>query len=445
VNVNDGNGFVNAPDGTQISFTIDSGPGGFTTANPCTTAGGTGSCQISLVSNVTGTTVVSAHTTLSVGGVSLTRDTNGSGANSGPATKLWADDTVATHVRDAANADITGQTVTGGTVVHDEATVAKAAGTPAAVPDPTGTVDFTLFDNGSCNGNVLATDPGKPLVAGTASSATFTTPANGSFSYLAHYNGDANYPAHDGPCEPFTVQTSGVCPPAPASFGLGAAGNYTVLGLAGANLIISEGATNIKGNVGLGANGTGSLLKAKIDGTLFLDPTAHPDIHPDLTVTGGIVIKSMAAENADALAANLALAALAPTQPPIGQITSSAVISGGPGLNVVSLAGVNLVKGTLKISGSASSLFVINVTGGFNFSSSQMLLAGGVQPNNIIWNFIGPGADVNIFKTVTVAFGTFLAPFRNIIQDHATLTGRYIGASNGLTLKIHSAATVICP
>ena len=30
VNVNDGTGFVNAPDGTQISFTIDSGPGAFT-------------------------------------------------------------------------------------------------------------------------------------------------------------------------------------------------------------------------------------------------------------------------------------------------------------------------------------------------------------------------------------------------------------------------------
>jgi hypothetical protein len=122
-------------------------------------------------------------------------------------------------VRDAANNDITNTTVAGGTVVHDEATVARAAGTPAAVPDPTGTVDFTLFDNGTCNGNVVATDPGKALVAGTATSATFTTPANGSFSYRAHYNGDANYPAHDGPCEPFTVATqTGGCPGvAPAS------------------------------------------------------------------------------------------------------------------------------------------------------------------------------------------------------------------------------------
>jgi len=46
VNVNSGSGFANAPDGTQISFTIVSGPRSFTTANPCTTSGGTGSCTI---------------------------------------------------------------------------------------------------------------------------------------------------------------------------------------------------------------------------------------------------------------------------------------------------------------------------------------------------------------------------------------------------------------
>jgi choice-of-anchor A domain-containing protein len=242
------------------------------------------------------------------------------------------------------------------------------------------------------------------------------------------------------------VQTSiGPCPPAPSPFGLGAAGTYTVLGLEGANLIISEGATKITGDVGLGKNGTGSLLKATIDGKLFLDPTAHPDIHKDLTVTGGIVIKSMAAETADALAANLALAALPPTQPAIGQITGNTTITGGPGSNVISLAGVNMVKGTLTISGSASSLFIINVTGAFNFSSATMVLTGGVQPNNIIWNFIGPGGDINIFKPGTQAYGTFLAPYRNMIQDHATLNGRYIGATGGLSIKIHSAATVICP
>jgi len=53
--------------------------------------------------------------------------------------------------------------------------------------------------------------------------------------------------------------------------------------------------------------------------------------------------------------------------------------------------------------------------------------------------------EARLFKDVTVAYGTFLAPYRNIIQDHAILTGRYIGATGGRSLTIHSAATVICP
>ena len=162
-------------------------------------------------------------------------------------------------------------------------------------------------------------------------------------------------------------------------------------------------------------------------------------------MTGGIVIKDMSAEHNDALAANLALAALPPTQTIPATLTGNTTITGGPGMNVISLGGVNMVKKTFTISGDPSSLFVFNVSGGFNFSQSNMVLSGGVQPNNIIWNFIGPGADINIFKTGTQAYGTFLAPYRNMIQDHATLNGRYIGATGGLTLKMHSAATVICP
>jgi hypothetical protein len=146
--------------------------------------------------------------------VSITRTTgtavNTGAGGSGNASKNWADDTVSTRVLDAQNSEITNTTVNAGTVVHDEATVAKAAGTPAAVPAPSGTVTFTLYDNGTCNGNVLATDTNKPLNgSGVATSATFTTPQTaGNFSYRAHYNGDANYPAHDAPCEPFSTKVT---------------------------------------------------------------------------------------------------------------------------------------------------------------------------------------------------------------------------------------------
>jgi len=207
VNVNDGNGVANAPAGTVCTVNILSGSGTPATQN-CTTVGTTGSCTVTITSSTPGTSTLQATTTVSVGGVSLTRTTGDANAGDGPnATKVWADDVVTTAVRDAANSDVTNQTVPSGTVVHDEATVAKTANTPAAAPAPTGTVTFTLYDNGTCNGSVVATDANKALNAsGVATSATFTTPtAGGVFSYLAHYSGDANYPAHDAPCEPFQV------------------------------------------------------------------------------------------------------------------------------------------------------------------------------------------------------------------------------------------------
>src|SRR5262249_32040755 len=90
INVNDGTGCANAPDGTVCTVSITSGPGTPTTQN-CTTTGGTGSCTATITSSTAGTTTVSASTTVTVMGVVLTRATNGTAGNSGPATKLWAD------------------------------------------------------------------------------------------------------------------------------------------------------------------------------------------------------------------------------------------------------------------------------------------------------------------------------------------------------------------
>jgi hypothetical protein len=202
----DSSTYANAPDGTVCTVTITSGPGTPSPQN-CTTSGGTGSCTVTITSATAGTTILNASTTITVNGIVLTRTTNGSAGNSGPATKLWGDDTVTTNVRDAGGVDITNNNqVAPGTVVHDEATVAKTAGTPASVQAPTGTVDFTLFQSMDCTGTVLQSDPGKPLnAAGLATSATFTVNTSGAYSYRAHYNGDANYPPKDAGCEPFTV------------------------------------------------------------------------------------------------------------------------------------------------------------------------------------------------------------------------------------------------
>src|SRR5262249_35066046 len=146
VTVNSGSGFVNAPDGTSISFTIDSGPGGFTTPNPCTTSGGTGSCTITLVSSTAGTTTVSAHTTLSVKRRPLTRNTDRTAGTSGPAVKTWVDASI-TIAPDATNEVGDSHTFT--------VTVKKALGAGAGlVPAAGETVNTSIANTFGASGHM---------------------------------------------------------------------------------------------------------------------------------------------------------------------------------------------------------------------------------------------------------------------------------------------------
>ena len=89
VKVNDGTGFANAPDGTTVTFSKASGPGVIAPVNgQCRTTDGT--CTVAIISATTGVTSVHATTTLTVGGVSLTRSTGDENAgDGGNATKTW--------------------------------------------------------------------------------------------------------------------------------------------------------------------------------------------------------------------------------------------------------------------------------------------------------------------------------------------------------------------
>jgi hypothetical protein len=91
INVNDGSGgYTNAPAGTACTGSIQSGPGSFVGSNQCTTVGTTGDCQLTITSNSPGTTTVRATTTVSVGGVVVTRTTGDTLAGDSPdARKEW--------------------------------------------------------------------------------------------------------------------------------------------------------------------------------------------------------------------------------------------------------------------------------------------------------------------------------------------------------------------
>jgi hypothetical protein len=208
VNVNDGTGFANAPDGTMVHFTIDGAPSGLS----CTTAGGTGSCSVTYTSPVTLVDTVVASTTVSAGGVTLTRATDGTNGSSGPATKRWVN----------AKISIT-PSQTGAVGTPDTFTVTLQQDTGDGTgfqPAPGQHVDFTLTNANGANA-VLDTaasscdDAGPNTNANGQCTIVFTSASAGKVT------GTATAALSVAGSAPFTVATNGVAPnsgPAVATF-----------------------------------------------------------------------------------------------------------------------------------------------------------------------------------------------------------------------------------
>ncbi len=117
-----------------------------------------------------------------------------------PLIVIKADSSTVTEIHDAGEAVVT--TVDLNTTVHDQATV-----TGTSFGTPTGNVDFTFYPNNVCEGNGTAAGTGVALAAGVAHPSFSEGPLGaGSYSFKAHYNGDANYNPSTGDCEPLTVK-----------------------------------------------------------------------------------------------------------------------------------------------------------------------------------------------------------------------------------------------
>jgi hypothetical protein len=123
----------------------------------------------------------------------------GSGVGTDVTTVNKADPEVVTFVLDNEDVDVTNMAVLTGTEVRDTVEVTGAG------PVPTGTVDFALYDNLTCDGQLLGTEAGVALDGSGEAEATPFTPGVGLYSYLVTYNGDANYNTGTALCEPFTV------------------------------------------------------------------------------------------------------------------------------------------------------------------------------------------------------------------------------------------------
>jgi hypothetical protein len=107
---------------------------------------------------------------------------------------------VATVVRDGGSAWGSAEPV--GTAASDTATVSGIQ--PSGTVTPTGTLEYSLFDNGTCSGTAVTTQT-VSLSSGTAPNSSDTAPlAAGNYSFQAAYSGDSTYRPTSS-CKSFTV------------------------------------------------------------------------------------------------------------------------------------------------------------------------------------------------------------------------------------------------
>jgi hypothetical protein len=184
-----GSGFVAAPDGTTVTFSLENNNAGAVFvpagASTCTTTGG--SCSVTITSTTTGTVDIRATTTFTVGGLSVTRTTGSGGSNSADANKRFVDAQIDLSPLTATNLVNTNHTITA-TVQQDDGLAANTGGGDAATgfgPAPDGTtVTFNFAQNtigatfvngvstctttgGQCSIQITSSTPGTVLVHAT--------------------------------------------------------------------------------------------------------------------------------------------------------------------------------------------------------------------------------------------------------------------------------------
>lgn len=257
----------------------------------------------------------------------------------------------------------------------------------------------------------------------------------------------------------------------------------------GSTLLISPTPVTVNGNVGVGHGGDANFHGSGLDITgqvKFADDITTSNFTSDVTSStifgqaynnnipqseakGQLVpLDSNALSAATALDNLYAFAKVqtATAGSPSGNDVNgnSFTWNGNAGENVASLTNVNLSSGkTLTLVGSASSYFVLNVSGDWGMSGSGSIVlkdtsgrvfgqAGytGPSPDNVLFNVLktadgGTGADIGASGSA-MGFGILLAPDRNITFDTpgGSWTGRLFDDS-GKTLNLFSEATINQP
>lgn len=195
-----------------------------------------------------------------------------------------------------------------------------------------------------------------------------------------------------------------------------------------------KGAT-VNGDVGVSGNGIISLASTTLNGNLYYGS------HGSLQMSGTSVITGAKIHDQDAMLNNAVAAALAasgmasdlPANRPFTNFrlnkTQTATLTGAPGETVVLNLKTFALSGnaTMTLNGSATTNFVINVKSKFSLlDNSRIVLAGGLNWNNVLFNIVGKGANAQIAGQSGFQ-GILMANQRTVqVRDQATVQGQII-------------------
>lgn len=228
---------------------------------------------------------------------------------------------------------------------------------------------------------------------------------------------------------------------------LGTAGGYAVVGLSNSSLTtgttINLSLVTVNGAIASDSHGTvNNMAPSVINGNVYLDPTSK--YSGPGTLNGSVFTQSMSQVNADALAASVKYAGLAPDQT-FSSITSATTIQAThTGLNVIKVNGdINLNNANLTLSdnGFGSNVgFVLDITGTLTTTGTARLTeTSNVAISNILYNFVGTSGQTITSHVGDTQDGIFLAPSYNFNLD-GTWNGELLGGP--LTIGLFSNSTI---
>jgi hypothetical protein len=163
----------------------------------------------------------------------------------------------------------------------------------------------------------------------------------------------------------------------------------------------------------------------------------HPAVKVARTsspVTGGVVVRDLAAATTAVRASATFAAGRAATRVLPG-IVKTTTIAGTGGLNVISTPKIELIgSAKLTITGGPSDEFVINVAGGISLGAGTAIVLSGVLPSQVLFNMTVPTKELAL--TGSKAAGTFLNPGGPVSIRTSTVTGSVLG---GRAVQISSS------